>query len=660
MATEQILLSSSAFDGMRETGGFGQPVHTLYPQIRAVLAEQVGAEAADLLAEPVVDRARGRIDWYTEGDPEQQPGIFDNLPEAERRAMLARIEEILGRGRELAERYAASGNAQRMQLGAILTTVLATPATGGIFLVADRPVITGWGFAPDRPWETPEGSGAGPAPLPIQTAEPFRDVAIPEIALPELASAPLEPEPEPVPVPETTAPPAVPEPTPPLPEAFPDSLPKAPFATTAESALPFSKPEPPPKPESEPEPPLKPFTEPAPVLNVDPPPPAFVETTPAAPFHYVVVGSRYFWTVAILAALLALGAGFWIWLKKPALYPLAGDLAADALTVAQDTEMELRTRLEALLAQLAKRRGQCSLPSGSAAALVSPRRESNGSRNAAPAQSAIPATGVPAVPMNDDRTPVSPTADRAALPEAAIPTDLATTSLAASGRNSGDTPIGVTPKVMPTAPDRMTPGGQNSLAALDAALAKPAPRAPAASSSTEPPPRTLEDALLDRTPATVPVRPLPPVEPPVRAEPTPEERREFVNRLSAAGAATGEITAALLWNSRSDLDLVVRCPAGRQLDYQHSAECGGALDVDANAVRDQLSDRPVENAFWPAGKAGPGVYEIAVRYAPRKDEANPGETPFQVRLIRGGQESVFKGVVRPNTTLPVTTFTVDR
>ena len=54
MATEQILLSSSAFEGMRETGGFGQPLHTLYPQIRAVLTEQLGADAADLLAEPVV------------------------------------------------------------------------------------------------------------------------------------------------------------------------------------------------------------------------------------------------------------------------------------------------------------------------------------------------------------------------------------------------------------------------------------------------------------------------------------------------------------------------------------------------------------------------------------------------------------------------------
>lgn len=162
---------------------------------------------------------------------------------------------------------------------------------------------------------------------------------------------------------------------------------------------------------------------------------------------------------------------------------------------------------------------------------------------------------------------------------------------------------------------------------------------------TEPPVRTQQ-----------PVR----TEPPVKAEPTPEERREFASRLSAAGAATGEITATLLWNGHGDLDLVVRCPSGRQLDYRHPAECGGTLDVDANASRANISDRPVENVFWRAGKAAPGAYEIAVRYAPRKDEEAPRETPFQVRLVRNGQESVFKGKIRPNALAPVTTFTVER
>lgn len=148
--------------------------------------------------------------------------------------------------------------------------------------------------------------------------------------------------------------------------------------------------------------------------------------------------------------------------------------------------------------------------------------------------------------------------------------------------------------------------------------------------------------------------------PPVKIEPTAEERREFASRMSQSGATSGEITVTLLWNSRGDLDLVVRCPAGQQLDFRNPAECDGRLDVDANTARDKLSDRPMENAFWPAGKAGPGVYQILVRYMPRKDEDELQEMPFQVRLSRGKQESVFKGTVRPNSLVPVTTFSVGR
>lgn len=186
-------------------------------------------------------------------------------------------------------------------------------------------------------------------------------------------------------------------------------------------------------------------------------------------------------------------------------------------------------------------------------------------------------------------------------------------------------------------------------------------------SKTPQPTEALEQALTEAPKPTTdrgakPVAPprQPQAEAPVKAEPTAEERREFASRMSAAGAATGEITVTLLWNSQNDLDLVVRCPSGRQLDYRRPTECGGALDVDANANRGNLSSRPVENMFWPAGKALPGAYEVAVRYAVRKDDDNPRETPFQVRLSRGSQESLFKGVIMPNAVLPITTFTVER
>lgn len=217
-------------------------------------------------------------------------------------------------------------------------------------------------------------------------------------------------------------------------------------------------------------------------------------------------------------------------------------------------------------------------------------------------------------------------------------------------------PDDASPPLAKSAPHAAPAGRETPAQALEEALIE---RAPAATAPTRQPPSAQAELPVKAEP---PARTEPPaeVEPPVKAEPTPEERQEFASRLSAAGATTGEITATLLWNSPGDLDLVVRCPSGQQLDYRNPAACGGALDVDANSARASLSDRPVENAFWPAGRATPGTYEIAVRYVPRKDEQNPRETPFQVRLIRGGQESVFKGAVRPNTVTPVTTFTVAR
>ena len=700
MATEQILLSSSSFDGMRETGGFGQPLHTLYPQIRAVLAGQLGAEVADLLAEPVVDRARGRIDWYAEGDPDRSPMALNDLPEEQRQPILARIEEILGRGRELAERYAASGDVQRMQLGAILKAALGGAVETGVFLVEGRPVMTGWGFAPDRPWEMPAVLAQPTRSLsPASDAVAPRDVAIPDIALPELATAPPT-EPEPAPPPESP---------PPFPEARGESslesVPEPPPGVATDAASPALNPEAPPQPDLPPPSP-EPSSPPAftpipgvvsetagePLFKPDAEPirgaaerPAMAEAAPASPLRYVVVGSRYFWSVFALAIVLALGVAGWVWMKKPAPYPVADQPATSALAQAQHAETALRARLESLLTQLAERRGQCRLPDGSAS--VAPAiREPGDSRPSIPTQSTVAVTGgdrppaakapvpglaevpvaeTPAAVPGGDRTTALPAQiavpDRAAIPETTIPTDRATGSLAASGRNSGDMPSGVAP----AAPDRMTPGDAIP-AAPDLATASPdTAAAPSTATSRTPsgaeaPAPSLEDLLVDRSPPSASLRQPSPMAPPVRAEPTVEERREFTNRLSAAGAATGEITVALLWNSPGDLDLVVRCPSGRRLDYQHTVECGGTLDVDANAVRDRLSDRPVENAFWPAGKAEPGSYEIAVRYAPRKDEQNPAETSFQVRLVRGGQESVFKGAIRPNATVPVTTFTVER
>ncbi len=697
---EQILLSSGSFAGMRETGGFGQPLHALYPQIRAVLASELGSEAAALLAEPVVDRVNDRIDWYTEGDPDHPPAALGDLPEEQRQPLLAQVHDLLDRGREVAERYAASKEARRAQLGAMLRVALSTPAETELFLVEGRPVMIRWGFTPDRPWETLAEPARSPLvpPAASKPAEPARDVVIPEIAMPERAAAP-ESGTEPPPL--TESPPVAPWPTPaqePPPEPIPPPEPaSSPTLSESPPELP-SESKPPPaavvspasqdsQSESE-----TPRSAAAP-LDAAVEPKSGSEFESGTQWRYVVVGSRYFWSVFALAVLLAVIAAFRWGMGWPAPFSASGQesksvLDADlerVLAQAQHTEAELRSRLESLLTQLAERRGQCPLPAARADTAVPAIRES-GQGRAAPAQSAVAvASG------NGSREPAvtAPSNHSVAIPTVDAPT----------AARAATTP-GMAPPVAPAVPATATPitpdhavspTAMPPVSAIDPSdsVSPPLSRLESrASPETKSPTRTLEEVLVGRAPvADAPTRqpprpqaeppvktePLartePPIrkaeppaltEPPVKAEPTAEERREFTNRMTETGATTGEITATLLWNGPGDLDLVVRCPSGQQLDYRNPAACGGTLDVDANATRGALSDRPVENAFWPAGRTTPGSYEIAVRYAPRKDEQNPRETPFQVRLIRGGQESVFKGTVRPNAMTPVTTFTVER
>ena len=644
---EQILLSSDSFAGIRETGGFGQPLHALYPQIRAVLASELGPETAGFLAEPVVDRANNRIDWYTEGDPDHPPVALSDLPEEQRQPMLAQVHDLLKRGREVAERYAGSAEARRAQLGAMLRAALGAPAETEVFLVEGRPVMIRWGFVPDRPWETLAEPARSPVVSPSApgSAELPRNVAMPEVAMPELAAEPEsggEPPPE--------SPPAKP-----LAELLPESSPTSPREPAASQAIP----------EPALEPPLESKPLPAAKGSDSSPEP---ESTPDTGWRYVVVGSRYFWSVFALALLLAVIAAAWRGLGQSSLLPILDEksgLTPDAdldraLTQAQRTEFELRTRLESLLAQLAGRRGQCPLSAAGADAPPVAREPLGGSRTV-PTQSTVAVAAAESPRRPDSKAPVS---DRAAVPSTETPTSPARTMSSLESTVGFPDSVGALPAKTESGASSGTVG------------ALPAETESRTSAGMESPARTLEDVLAERAPAAAaparqpsrgqtesPVKDEPSlakVEPPVKAEPTPEERREFASRLSAAGAATGEITATLLWNSPGDLDLVVRCPSGQQLDYRNPAACGGALDVDANAARASLSDRPVENAFWPASRAAPGTYEIAVRYAPRKDEQNPGETPFQVRLIRGGQESVFKGAIRPNTVTPVTTFAVER
>lgn len=766
-----VRLRHHTFDGLREIGGFGQPLHVLYPQIRTVLASEIGSDAGHLLAEPMVDRTNNRIEWYGESDPDEKPVSVSELPEEERRSVIADINSLMERGRELAERYAGSDDARKAQLGAILQAVLVPPAETDLFLVEGKPVITGWGFIPDRPWDAPGPSPDRPAavsepagslrdvaiPAVGQPIESARDVAVPDVIIPDVMTPAAEPTPATQSVIESAQ--SAQSSPPPLEPALEQPSPELPKQPARGNKKPVSAPSSPSTVEK---------SAPAPMATTPGSKDQAPSSTAPLSLRYVVVGSRYFWGVAIIALLLLLFAAYWALGRTRSPEVIADRGAAvvtgdgkltEALHRAQQTEAALRTRLEQLQIELAGRRGQCRLPQdGATSEAPTPIPGQVASTSGRAADPAVHGQSLPAVVGNVEGPATGPAAHDVAAgspivaskssitgtsltPRPGEPTtadvnqnravrlDTAseaggkerpnitsiqvsggspseTVSAAPSARDATLSTIGVTTgsgtrsansgavsstdmprsapsptngsSVKPVNPTN-SPGDVPTDASVSPTADAPTPSAsviaPSARTGSPPvsagPPatagsdragRSLEEALTGKPSAVPSTSPAvqPTAERPVKTEPTAEERREFDKRMSATGASSGEITATLLWNSRGDLDLVVRCPSGRQMDFRNPAECGGSLDVDANIARGQLTDRPVENAFWPAGKAEPGNYEILVRYVPRKDEERPQDTPFQVRLSRGGQESVYKGTVRPNTLVPITAFTVQR
>lgn len=82
---------------------------------------------------------------------------------------------------------------------------------------------------------------------------------------------------------------------------------------------------------------------------------------------------------------------------------------------------------------------------------------------------------------------------------------------------------------------------------------------------------------------------------------------------------TGDVSFRLVWSGATDLDLYVLSPAGERVDFVfREVESGGRLDVDCNVRPTEvtpdgesplvLCEEPMENIFWPRGRAPHGTY----------------------------------------------------
>jgi hypothetical protein len=94
--------------------------------------------------------------------------------------------------------------------------------------------------------------------------------------------------------------------------------------------------------------------------------------------------------------------------------------------------------------------------------------------------------------------------------------------------------------------------------------------------------------------------------------------KEFKKRLSKYKARSGDIQVSLIWDNHNDIDLHVKYISGytnNKISWTNKSDSfGGLLDVDMNSVTSYRSDHPVENIFWPSGKAPRGIFKVYVHH----------------------------------------------
>lgn len=143
----------------------------------------------------------------------------------------------------------------------------------------------------------------------------------------------------------------------------------------------------------------------------------------------------------------------------------------------------------------------------------------------------------------------------------------------------------------------------------------------------------------ERRAEVVPIEPPDEVIPPDEVEEPADEDEQRVE--DAGGDTDVDLRITLFWETSTDLDLSVICPNGKKISYQKKINCGGVLDIDANAADASIMSSPVENIVFEENPPR-GRYTIEVVLF--KTRNNRRRNPFRVTvIIRGSEPLTFTG-----------------
>jgi len=182
----------------------GQPVHTMYERLAALLRSQGGAGVEALFAEPV--GGSGAISWYGEGNGDPRP--MSALSASRRAEAEMRLKRHLD---------AITPLLDDPESGPLLKRALVLPDTASIVVLDDSVVLTGWSLAP-------LDTGTDEAALAAQIRRVLGPYS-PRLAAADDRFFNTAPAPPPIPPPIAAPHPTAPPPAPPAPPIRPSGPP---------------------------------------------------------------------------------------------------------------------------------------------------------------------------------------------------------------------------------------------------------------------------------------------------------------------------------------------------------------------------------------------------------------------------------------------------
>jgi len=151
MSQKKIIFSANLQD-FRPIIWYGEPIHTRYPQLKAILTEKLGEKYADFLSEPVINKemieGKGKAHWMsgyvTNGLP------FSKIAPPQQEQARQNLQLFVNKIKNFAKELQQDENPNLKELGELLLLAVEVPGLDYIFVENDKIVLVLWGFSSEE------------------------------------------------------------------------------------------------------------------------------------------------------------------------------------------------------------------------------------------------------------------------------------------------------------------------------------------------------------------------------------------------------------------------------------------------------------------------------------------------------------------------------